>query len=57
LNRGFSFNWGGDEEFVMDTRAKLGANKIGRRVWENNEGYAIDMSFWNPNASFEEKIP
>ena len=28
-----------DKEFVMETKAKLGAKAIGRRELENNEGY------------------
>jgi hypothetical protein len=28
----------GDKEFVMETKAKLGAKAIGRRELENNEG-------------------
>ena len=31
----------GDKEFVMETKAKLGAKAIGRRALENNEGYEL----------------
>jgi len=31
----------GDKEFVMETKAKLGAKAIGRREAENNEGYEL----------------
>ncbi len=31
----------GDKEFVMKTKAKLGAKAIGRRGLENNEGYEL----------------
>ena len=31
----------GDKEFVMETKAKLGAKAIGRRELENNEGYEL----------------
>ena len=31
----------GDQEFVMETKAKLGAKAIGRRELENNEGYEL----------------
>jgi hypothetical protein len=31
----------GDKEFVMETKAKLGAKAIGRREVENNEGYEL----------------
>ena len=31
----------GDKEFVMETKAKLGAKAIGRGVLENNEGYEL----------------
>ncbi len=31
LNQLASFNWGGDKEFVMETKAKLGAKAIGRK--------------------------
>ena len=31
----------GDKEFVMETKAKLGAKAIGRRASENNEGYEL----------------
>ena len=41
LSRVFSFNWGGDKEFVMEAKAKLGAKVIGRRELENNEGYEL----------------
>ena len=44
LNRVFSFNWGGDKEFVMETKAKLGAKAIGRRELEDIEGYELRES-------------
>ena len=31
----------GDKEFVMETKAKLGAKAIGRKELENNEGYEL----------------
>ena len=31
----------GDREFVMETKAKLGAKAFGRRELENNEGYEL----------------
>ena len=31
----------GDKEFVMETKAKLGAKARGRRELENNEGYEL----------------
>ena len=31
----------GDKEFLMETKAKLGANAIGCRELENNEGYEL----------------
>jgi hypothetical protein len=31
----------GDEEFVMETKAKLGAKAMGRGALENNEGYLL----------------
>ena len=31
----------GDKEFVMQTKAKLGAKAMGRRALENNEGYEL----------------
>jgi hypothetical protein len=31
----------GDEEFVMETKAKLGAKAIGRRKMKNIEGYEL----------------
>ena len=31
----------GDKEFVMETKAKLGAKAIGRKEFENNEGYEL----------------
>jgi hypothetical protein len=31
----------GDQEFVMETKAKLGAKAIGRRELENTEGYEL----------------
>jgi hypothetical protein len=42
----FNYQWTesiavGDKEFVMETKAKLGAKAIGRRELENNEGYEL----------------
>jgi hypothetical protein len=34
----------GDKEFVLETKAKLGAKAIGRRELENNEGYELKES-------------
>lgn len=34
----------GDEEFVMETKAKLGAKAIGRRGMKNIEGYELRES-------------
>ena len=34
----------GDNEFVMETKAKLGAKAMGRRVLEHNEGYELRRS-------------
>jgi len=31
----------GDKEFVMETKAKLGAKAMGRRTLENIEGYEL----------------
>jgi hypothetical protein len=31
----------GDKEFVLETKAKLGAKAIDRRELENNEGYEL----------------
>ena len=31
----------GDQEFVMEIKAKLGAKAIGRKELENNEGYQL----------------
>ena len=41
LNQAFSFNWGGDKEFVMATKAKLRAKVLGRGELENNGGYEL----------------
>jgi hypothetical protein len=41
LNQATSFHWAGDKEFVMETKAKLGAKAIGRRELKNNEGYEL----------------
>jgi hypothetical protein len=40
----------GDEEFVMETKAKLGAKAMGRRALENKEGYELreSQSPYNP---------
>ena len=40
----------GDKEFVMETKAKLGAKAIGRRAVENIEGYELKeaQSPYNP---------
>jgi len=39
----------GDKEFVMETKAKLGAKAMGRKTLENNEGYELreSQSFYN----------
>jgi hypothetical protein len=34
----------GDEEFVTQTKAKLGAKAIGRKAFENNEDYVLKES-------------
>ncbi len=34
----------GDKEFVMQTKAKLGAKAMGRKALENNEGYELRES-------------
>ena len=34
----------GNKEFVMETKAKLGAKTMGRRAIENNEGYELRES-------------
>ena len=34
----------GDKEFVMETKAKLGAKAIGRKALEDNEGYELRES-------------
>ncbi len=34
----------GDKEFVIETKAKLGAKTMGRRALENNEGYELRES-------------
>ncbi len=41
----------GDKDFVMETKAKLGAKAIGRRELENNEGYELKES-QSPNNRF-----
>jgi putative transposase len=40
----------GDKEFVMETKAKLGAKAIGRNALENKEGYELkeSQSSYNP---------
>jgi hypothetical protein len=40
----------GDNEFVMVTKAKLGAKAMGRKALENNEGYELreSQSPYNP---------
>jgi hypothetical protein len=40
----------GDKEFVMETKAKLGAKAIGRRELENKKGYELKelQSPYNP---------
>jgi REP element-mobilizing transposase RayT len=40
----------GDKEFVMQTKAKLGAKAIGRKASENNEDYVLKES-QNPYSS------
>jgi hypothetical protein len=34
----------GDKEFVIETKAKLGAKAIGRKALSNNEGYELRES-------------
>jgi hypothetical protein len=48
----------GDEEFVKETKAKLGAKAMGRRALENNESYELRESQnpYNPNFA-REKYP
>ena len=53
LNRVLSFSWGGDEEFVMETKAKLGAKAIGRRGVKNVEGYQLRESQSPYNRVFD----
>jgi hypothetical protein len=53
LNRVISFNWGGDKEFVMETKAKLGAMAMGRRALDNYEGYALRESQSPYNRVFD----
>ena len=43
----------GDKEFVMETKAKLGAKAIGRRGLENNEGYELKESQSPYNRVFD----
>jgi hypothetical protein len=40
----------GDKEFVMQTKAKLGAKAMGRKASANNEGYELreSQSPYNP---------
>jgi hypothetical protein len=42
----------GDKEFVMETKAKLGAKATGRRALENNEGYELRESQSSYNLVF-----
>ena len=44
LNRVVSFNWCDDKEFVMETKAKLGAKAMARSALERNEGYQLRES-------------
>jgi hypothetical protein len=41
-----------DKEFVMETKAKLGAKAMGRRAMENNEGYELRESQSSCNPVF-----
>jgi hypothetical protein len=41
LNRITSFNWGGDKESVLETKAKLGTKAVGPEAMEYNEGYGL----------------
>ena len=43
----------GDKEFVMETKAKLGAKAIGRRELENNEGYELKEPLSPYNRVFD----
>jgi hypothetical protein len=43
----------GDNEFVMETKAKLGAKAIGRTELENNEGYELKESQSSYNRVFD----
>ena len=45
----------GDIEFVMETKAKLGAKAIGRRELENNDGYELKESQSHYNRVFAPK--
>jgi hypothetical protein len=40
----------GDKDYVMETKAKLGAKAIGRKELENNEGYELKEAqrLYNP---------
>ena len=42
----------GDKEFVMETKAKLGAKAMGRRALENNEGHELRESQSHYNHVF-----
>ena len=43
----------GDKEFVMATKAKLGAKAIGYRELENNEGYELKEPLSPYNRVFD----
>jgi hypothetical protein len=43
----------GDKEFVMETKAKLGAKAIGRRELENNDGYELKEPLSPYNRVFD----
>jgi putative transposase len=43
----------GDKEFVMETKAKLGAKAIGRRELENNDRYELKESQSPYNRVFD----
>jgi len=48
----------GDKEFVMETKAKLGAKAMGRRALGNNENYELRESQSSYNHVFApEKWP
>jgi putative transposase len=46
----------GDKEFVMETKAKLGAKAIGRRELENNDRYELKESQSPYNRVFDHEM-